>query len=324
MRGAGTTPILSNVPEGGFGDAVETAEEVTAPVTSASEQPVADIWGSGTATASTSPTITAPSTTTTTAACDDFFGAPFEPTPATTTVPTAVVTPLSMPPQPAENTDNTEKDLFGFDTNELNEIGDQPMSAQPCAAPPPSPFGGLEIGLGSVSAPSQDLRAQAIANAVGAALPGVVPQQPAPIPPPAPVPASTVFDDLNFALSQPMQPTTPVLAASPTVGVLPGPRPGFVGQPFPPMAAAAGFPMGTSPSPASTSLNQLDNIVGVAGIPTARASSTSGYGTPSSGMSSPAKSVSSLGGPMPGDFASYLTWSFLSYTSPPQLDVQLI
>lgn len=299
MRGAGTTPILSNVPEGGFGDAVETAEEVTAPVTSASEQPVADIWGSSTATASTSPTITAPSTTTTTAACDDFFGAPFEPTPATTTVPTAVVTPLSMPPQPAETTDNTEKDLFGFDTNELNEIGDQPMSAQPCAAPPPSPFGGLDIGLGSVSTPSQDLRAQAIANAVGAALPGVTPQQPASIPP---VPASTGFDDLNFALQQPLQPTTPVLAASPTVGVLPGPRPGFVGQPFPPMAAAAGFPMGTStPSPASASLNQLDNIVGVASIPTARASSTSGYGTPSSGMSSPAKSVSSLGGPMPGD-----------------------
>ena len=303
MRGAGTTPILSNVPEGGFGDAVETAEEATAPVTSANEQPVADIWGSSTATASTSPTTTtAPTTTTTAAASDDFFGAPFEPAPAATTVPTAVVTPLSVPSQPAETTDNTEKDLFGFDTNELNEVSDQPLSAQPCAAPPPSPFGGLDIGLGSVSAPSQDLRAQAIANAVGAALPGVVPQQPVPVP--APVPASTGIEDLNFGLPQPMQPTTPVLAASPTVGILPGPRPGFVGQPFPPMAAAAGLPMGTpTPPPASTSLNQLDNIVGAAGIPTGRASSTPGYGTPSSGMSSPAKSVSSLGGPMPGDLS---------------------
>lgn len=303
MRGAGTTPILSNVPEGGFGEAVETAEEAAVPATSASEEPADFIWGSSTSTST--PSASVPNTSSTTAVCDDLFGAPFEPTPATTTVPTAVVTPLSVQPQ-AEPTENTEKDLFGFDSNELSDLGEQPLSAQPCA-PPPSPFGGLDIGLGSVnSGPSQDLRAQAIANAVGVALPMPVTQKPV-------APLSGI-EDLNFDFHHNLQPTaSPVLAASPTFsGTFPGPRPGLVGQPFPPMGA--GLPMGSStPPPASTSLNRLDNLAGAAGTPSStpgRASSTPGYGTPPSGMSSPAKSVAGFGVPMPGDLS--LHWPGLT------------
>lgn len=301
MRGAGTTPILSNVPEGGFGDAVETAEEAAVPVTSAGEQPADFIWGSSgvshiSPVPTPTPTSNAPPMT---SSADDIFGAAFEPPPAATTVPTAVVTPLSVQPQ-TETTNNAEKDLFGFDSSEFNDVGEQPLSAQPCA-PPPSPFGGLDIGLGLASGPSQDLRAQAIANAVGVALPMPVQQKP--------VPVASGFEDLNFALNQTIQPTaSPVLAASPTI---PGLRPGFVGQPFPPMAAATGLPMGTAaPPPASASYNRLDNIAGTVGTPTGRASSTPGYGTPPSGMSSPAKSVASFGAPMPGDLS--LHWPGLS------------
>lgn len=295
MRGAGTTPILSNVPEGGFGDAVETAEEGTASVILASEEPASDIWGSSTA-ASITPTSSSPSTTTTIAAtCDDLFGTPFEPTIATTIVPTAVVTPLSVQPAEAE----TAEDLFGFDSSELNKLSEQPpLSSQPCAAPPPSPFGGLDIGLGSVSAPSQDLRAQAIANAVGVALPLPVSQISAT--------ASAGIEDLNFVLPQTIQSAvSPVLAVSPTLsGTFPGPRSGFVGQPIQSMTTVAGLPMGTTTPPSvSTSLNRLDNIVSATGTPTGRASSTPGYGTPPSGMSSPAKSVASFGAPMPGDLS---------------------
>lgn len=303
MRGAGTTPILSNVPEGGFGEAVETAEEATVPATSANEEPADFIWGSTSTTSASAsvptPTAAPTTTTTTSAACDDLFGAPFEPQSAPS-VPTAVVTPLSVQPQ-TETTESTERDLFGFDSNDLNELGDQPLSAQPCAAPPPSPFGGLDMSLGSVSSgPPQDLRAQAIANAVGVALPMPVSQKP--------LSASTGIEDLNFGLPQAMQPiASPVLAASPTFSAtLSGPRPGFVGQPFPGMGTGLPSMGSATPPPASASLTRLDNISGAAGTPTGRASSTPGYGTPPSGMSSPAKSVAGFGSQMPGDLS--LLW----------------
>ncbi|GFT48070.1 phosphatidylinositol-binding clathrin assembly protein LAP [Nephila pilipes] len=291
MRGAGTTPILANVPEGGFGEAVETAEEAPAPAASASEEKPADlVWGSTTTAAATS-------AITTSAATDDLFGAPFEPAPATSTVPTAVVTPLSVPPQ----TEAVDKDLFGFD-NEICDLSDQPLSAQPCA-PPPSPFGGLDIGLSSIGGTaSPDLRTQAIANAVGVALP--MPVQPQPKIPAA----ASGLEDLNFAIHQAMQPKlSPVLAASPTLSSsLPGPRPAFIGQPFPP-GVMPGLPVGSAtPPPASTSLTRLDNLSGaVAGTPPGRASSTPGYGTPPSGMSSPAKSISGFGAPMAGGFDAF-------------------
>ncbi|GFY46932.1 phosphatidylinositol-binding clathrin assembly protein LAP [Trichonephila inaurata madagascariensis] len=286
MRGAGTTPILANVPEGGFGEAVETAEEAPAPAASASEEKPTDlVWGSTTAATT--------SAVTTTAATDDLFGAPFEPAPVTSTVPTAVVTPLSVPPQ----TEAVDKDLFGFD-NEICDLSDQPLSAQPCA-PPPSPFGGLDIGLSSIGGTaSPDLRTQAIANAVGVALPmPAQPQQKIPA-------AASGLEDLNFAIHQAMQPKlSPVLAASPTLSSsLPGPRPAFIGQPFPPGV----MPIGSATPPASTSLTRLDNLSGaVAGTPPGRASSTPGYGTPPSGMSSPAKSVSGFGAPMAGGFDAF-------------------
>ncbi|XP_035209598.1 phosphatidylinositol-binding clathrin assembly protein-like isoform X3 [Stegodyphus dumicola] len=285
MRGAGTTPILANVPEGGFGETVETAEEPTVPVTSTKEETSDLIWGSS--------STTEISTIVTSTATGDLFGAPFEPTPATTTVPTAVVTPLSFQPE----AESVNKDLFGFDSNEMSEFGEQPLSAQPCA-PPPSPFGGFDMSLGSVGAGSTaDLRAQAIANAVGVALPMPVQQK---------VPASgTGIDDLNFAIHQVMQPKpSPVLAASPTPSTMPGPRPGFVGQPFPPVAPV--LPMGSAtPPPASTSLTRLDNVSGAASTPTGRASSTPGYGTPPSGMSSPAKSIAGFGASMSGGFDAF-------------------
>lgn len=145
-------------------------------------------------------------------------------------------------------------DLFGFDSD-IPEFGDQPMSAQPCVAPPPSPFGGLDFGGGG--GPSPDLRAQAFANAVGVAMP--MQQQP-------PMgsglegmasPMSSLgsgLEGLNFAMPQSLSPV--------------GPRPPFGG------------------------------MMGMGGA-TPPASSTPGYGTPTSGMSSPAKSVSGM--PMPGD-----------------------
>ncbi|XP_071041541.1 phosphatidylinositol-binding clathrin assembly protein isoform X20 [Parasteatoda tepidariorum] len=282
MRGAGTTPILANVPEGGFGEAVETAEEATVPVTSAaSHEATSDAWGSVTSSAIT---------TTTTTAVDDFFGTSFEPLPAATTVPTAVVTPLTVQPQTAAA---PEKDLFGFESNEINYLNDQaPLSAQP-VAPPPSPFGGLDIGLTSVG-PTSDLRAQAIANAVGVALP--MPAQPKPLS------STSGLEDLNFAIHQAMQPKqSPVLAASPTmIPSFPGPRPGMVGQPISP-AFAPGLPFGSA-TPPPASLTRLDNA---AGTPTGRASSTPGYGTPPSGMSSPAKSVTGFGAAMPGGFDAF-------------------
>ncbi|XP_055946414.1 phosphatidylinositol-binding clathrin assembly protein-like isoform X2 [Argiope bruennichi] len=290
MRGAGTTPILANAPEGGFGEAVETAEEATAPAASGKEEKQSDlVWGS---TTSEAPTPVAASSATTTSATEDFFGAPFEPTPPTS-VPTAVVTPLSVPPQ----TEAVDKDLFGFD-NEICDLSDQPLSAQPCA-PPPSPFGGLDIGLTSIGGTaSPDLRTQAIANAVGVAMPMPAQQQqriPA---------ASSGLEDLNFAISQAMQPKlSPVPAASPTFSPsLPGPRPAYVGQPFP-VGMMPGLPLGSATPPTSTSMNQLPGAI--AGTPTGRASSTPGYGTPPSGMSSPAKSISGVGVPMAGGFDAF-------------------
>ncbi|GIX89258.1 hypothetical protein CEXT_176092 [Caerostris extrusa] len=288
MRGAGTTPILANAPEGGFGEAVETAEEAPAPVVSAAEEKQSDfVWG-GTTTPSTTSAVTNTATT------DDLFGAPFEPVPATTTVPTAVVTPLSVPPQ----TEAVDRDLFGFD-NEICDLSDQPLSAQPCA-PPPSPFGGLDIGLSPMGgSASPDLRTQAIANAVGVALPMPAQHQ-------QKIPAAVSgLEDLNFAIHHAMQPKlSPVLAASPTLSSsFPGPRPAFVGQPFQ-SGIMSGLPIGSAtPPPGSTSLAQLPG--GVAGTPTGRASSTPGYGTPPSGMSSPAKSVSGFGAPMAGGFDAF-------------------
>ncbi|GIY09558.1 phosphatidylinositol-binding clathrin assembly protein LAP [Caerostris darwini] len=233
MRGAGTTPILANAPEGGFGEAVETAEEAPAPVVSAAEEKQSDfVWG-GTTTPSTTSAVTNTATT------DDLFGAPFEPVPATTTVPTAVVTPLSVPPQ----TEAVDRDLFGFD-NEICDLSDQPLSAQPCA-PPPSPFGGLDIGLSPMGgSASPDLRTQAIANAVGVALPMPAQHQ-------QKIPAAVSgLEDLNFAIHHAMQPKlSPVLAASPTLSSsFPGPRPAFVGQPFQ-SGIMSGLPIGSATPP---------------------------------------------------------------------------
>ncbi|XP_054717779.1 clathrin coat assembly protein AP180-like isoform X2 [Uloborus diversus] len=290
MRGAGTTPILSNVPEGGFGEAVETAEEAAVPATSASGESSDFIWGSGAA-----GSAQAAVTTTTATMSGDLFGDPFEPSPATSTVPTAVVTPLSVQPDKPQQTDAADKvDLFGFEASELGDFGDQPpLSAQPMA-PPPSPFGGLDMGLGNLgNAPN--LRAQAIANAVGVALP--MPAQPKP--------PSSGLEDLNFAIHQAMQPKpSPVLAASPTMaGAISGPRPGYVGQPFPPVGLP---PMGgATPPPASSPLTRIDNQPGGASTPTGRASSTPGYGTPPSGMSSPAKSIAGFAATMPGGFDAF-------------------
>ncbi|CAL1298507.1 unnamed protein product [Larinioides sclopetarius] len=292
MRGAGTTPILSNAPEGGFGEAVETAEEAPAPAASTSEGKQSDlVWGNTTSEAP-APAVATPAAATTTSATDDFFGAPFEPTPTTTSVPTAVVTPLSVPPQ----TEAVDQDLFGFD-NEICDLSDQPLSAQPCA-PPPSPFGGLDIGLSPMGTASPDLRTQAIANAVGVAMPMPAQQQqrnPA---------ASSGLEDLDFAISQAMQPKlSPVPAASPTFSSsFPGPRPAYVGQPFP-VGVMPGLPLGSATPPASTSMTQLPGAL--AGTPTGRASSTPGYGTPPSGMSSPAKSISGVGVPMAGGFDAF-------------------
>lgn len=303
MRGAGTTPILSNPPDGFFGDAVEGTEDAALPAP-ASEETSDSIWG----TTTMSPTSVAAAAPMTVSA-NDPFGAPFEPQqPPTSQPPTAIVPPLAMP---TSNIDSaTKSDLFGFEGNEFSDL-EQPVSAQPCA-PPPSPFGGLE-GLASVGGSTPDLRTQAMANASVAA--GMTAGTGAP---------SGVFsqqissqlagiDDLNFAIQKAMHlPSVQPLSGAqsgalssslPSAGIM-GPRPGFVGQSFP--LTATSLPPGSTP-PASSSLTRLDNLggSGQAGTPTGRASSTPGYGTPPSGLSSPAKSVAGFGSSATGAFDAF-------------------
>lgn len=249
MRGAGTTPILEAPPP-------HSQEAPPSDHSHAPPPPSADfVWG-GTSTASPAPS---------TPVVDLFGGDTFDPPPPTkiatpisiapppvsNSVPTAVVTPLSVQTEPV--------DLFGFDSD-IPEFGDQPMSAQPCVAPPPSPFGGLDFGGGISSSP--DLRAQAIANAVGVAMPMqqhsmgglesfTTPMQQQQQPMGSGLEGlGSGLEGLDFAMHPSLSPV--------------GPRPPFGGM------------MGTPPT-----------------------STTPGYGTPTSGMSSPAKSVSGM--PMPGD-----------------------
>lgn len=255
MRGAGTTPILEAPPHAHEAPPTEGEGHHAPPPRPPA--PGGDfVWGG------TSTTADAPASAST-PVVDLFGGESFDPPPtnvniapppplapppsSSANVPTAVVTPLSMQQQPIESVD-----LFGFDSD-IPEFGDQPMSAQPCVAPPPSPFGGLDFGGGG--GPSPDLRAQAIANAVGVAMP--MQQQPISGLEGLASPMSSLgsgLEGLNFSMPQSLSPV--------------GPRPPFGG------------------------------MMGMGGA-TPPASSTPGYGTPTSGMSSPAKSVSGM--PMSGD-----------------------
>ncbi|KAG8193503.1 hypothetical protein JTE90_003715 [Oedothorax gibbosus] len=254
MRGAGTTPILSHAPEGGAfaGDNALSEEapphsDVWGGTRVPPEKPPPPVWG-GTA----SPQKPAHPVE------DLFGGAAFDlpPPPTASAVPTAVVTPLSVHTPPAETKPpEPQVDLFGFDSDIPDFGSDQPpILAQP-VAPPPSPFGGLDFASGA----APDLRAQAIANAVGVAMPMQ----------PPPKPTYTGLEDLDFGLGSGMQAAppmglSPVLAASPV-----GSRPPYMG----------GAPL--------------------YGVPPA--SSTPGYGTPTSGMSSPARSQTGA----PGGFDAF-------------------
>lgn len=288
MRGAGTTPILCSAPEGAFGDAAPKEEEEELPPPSPlpppPQQPQKDlVWGSASSAGAPSP----PS---------DPFGAAFDPPPPA--VPTAVVTPLSVQPQPTEAPPPQQQeekiDLFGFDSDDPPQ--QPPLSAQPLA-PPPSPFGGL-ADLGQVP----DLRAQAIANAVGVALP--MPQQQQQQQQSKP---SSGLEDLDFCIQAAMQPKLSPVAASPTFGG--GPRPPYVGQPFPGIQPTQPYGQGLVGAPQYTAVPGMPGAgtttpgfgTPPAGMPGMGGAGTPGYGTPPSGMSSPAKSVTGFGAQMPGD-----------------------